>query len=97
MDMPQAARRYTVDEVLAFPGDGNRYEVVHGELLVTPAPSQPHQIVLGELFYRLRTYLEDRAEVRVFISPADIRWADDVLVQPDVFVVPVSETTAQDW
>ena len=97
MGMPDTARRYTVDEVLAFAADGNRYELVQGELLVTPPPSQPHQIVLGELFYRLRTYLGDRAEVRVFFSPADIRWADDVLVQPDVFVVPASETTAQDW
>lgn len=35
MGMPHAARRYTVDEVLAFPADGNRYELVAGELLVT--------------------------------------------------------------
>jgi len=97
MGMPQAARRYTVDEVLAFPSDGNRYELVHGELLVTPAPRLRHQDVAGDLYFRLRTYLGDRAEVRVFFSPADITWADDVLVQPDVFVVPASETTAQDW
>ncbi len=97
MGMPDTARRYTVDEVLAFPSDGNRYELVHGELLVTPAPRLRHQDVVGELYFRLRTYLEDRDEVRVFFSPADIRWADDVLVQPDMFVVPASETTAQDW
>ena len=35
MAMPGLARRYTVDEVLAFPADGNRYELVDGELLVT--------------------------------------------------------------
>lgn len=35
MAMPDTARRYTADEVLAFPPDGNRYELVHGELLVT--------------------------------------------------------------
>ncbi len=97
MGMPEATRRYTVEEVLAFPSDGNRYELVHGELLVTPAPALRHQDVVGELYFQLRTYLEDRDEVRVFFSPADIRWADDVLVQPDVFVVPASETTAQDW
>ena len=97
MGMAQAARRYTVEEVLAFPSDGNRYELVHGELLVTPAPRLRHQDVVGELYFRLRTYLENRDEVRVFFSPADITWADDVLVQPDVFVVPASETAAQDW
>ncbi len=94
MGMPDTARRYTVDEVLAFPRDGNRYELVHGELLVTPAPSQPHQIVLGELFYRLRTYLEDSRDIaRLFISPADIIWDPQEYVQPDLFVVPAREVT----
>jgi hypothetical protein len=29
---------YTADMVRALPDDGNRYEAVYGELLVTPAP-----------------------------------------------------------
>ena len=37
MGMPQQATRWTADMVRALPGDGNRYEVVDGELLVTPA------------------------------------------------------------
>ena len=98
MGMPQAARRYTVEEVLAFPNDGNRYELVHGELLVTPAPRSRHQLVAGELYYRLRRYLDEHGrDVRVVFSPADIRWPDEVLVQPDVFVVPVQELVAEDW
>ncbi len=35
MGMPQAAHDWTVDRVLALPNDGNRHEVVDGELLVT--------------------------------------------------------------
>ena len=98
MGMPQAARRYTVEEVLAFPNDGNRYELVHGQLLVTPAPRSRHQLVAGELYYRLRRYLDKHGrDVRVVFSPADIRWPDEVLVQPDVFVVPVQELVAEDW
>jgi Uma2 family endonuclease len=96
--MPDTARRYTVDEVLAFPADGNRYELVDGELLVTPAPRSTHQLVVGELHYRLRQYLEQQAEgIRVVLSPADIRWPNEVLVQPDLFVVPASQLTAEDW
>ena len=37
MAMP-AARYHSVDLVRAFPDDGNRYETVHGELLVSPSP-----------------------------------------------------------
>jgi Uma2 family endonuclease len=96
--MPDTARRYTVDEVLALPADGNRYELVDGELLVTPAPRSTQQLVAGELYYRLRRYLEEHAEgIQVVLSPADIRWPNEVLVQPDLFVVPTSQLTAEDW
>jgi Uma2 family endonuclease len=57
MAMPHAARHYTVAEVLAFPPDGNRYEVVGGELLVTPAPRFRHQQTAARLFDALRAYL----------------------------------------
>jgi Uma2 family endonuclease len=83
--------------VRALPEDGNRYETVHGELLVTPAPRLAHQSIITELIARLHPYLERNPVGRVFTSPADISWAPDVLVQPDVFVVPLDEARALDW
>src|SRR5438034_10080720 len=44
---------YTADMVRALPDDGNRYEVVHGELLVTPAPRLWHQKLVGRLYSAL--------------------------------------------
>jgi hypothetical protein len=41
--MPQPIADWTVERVLALPHDGNRYEVVDGELLVSPAPTLLHQ------------------------------------------------------
>ncbi len=90
MGMPDTARRYTVDEVLAFPSDGNRYELVRGELLVTPAPQVWHQLTLSRLFAALSRYLADHDGVELLVSPADIQWPEEVLVQPDLFVVPVA-------
>ncbi|HXV86773.1 MAG TPA: Uma2 family endonuclease, partial [Gemmatimonadales bacterium] len=73
--MPDTARRYTVDQVLAFPYDGNRYELVDGELLVTPAPLPRHQLVLAELFARLDPYLKAHPGIgRLLMAPADISW-----------------------
>lgn len=92
MGMPDLARRYTVEEVLAFPSDGNRYELVHGELLVSPAPRVAHQVVLGRFHIKLASYLEPLSSIaQVFLSPADISWGPEDLVQPDIFVVPTHE------
>ncbi len=97
MGMPDIARRYTVEEVLAFPPDGNRYELVAGELLVTPAPSPRHQVLVAELLAALHGYLAPwRAAVRVLPGPADIFWSRDDYVQPDIVVVPAGEVTG-DW
>jgi Uma2 family endonuclease len=92
MAMPNTARRYTVEEVLAFPSDGNRYELVHGELLVTPSPAQPHQRLAGRLFSRLSAYLSANPGIaEALFAPADITVGSGELVQPDVFVVPLEE------
>ena len=97
MVMPDRARRYSVEEGLAFPSDGNRYELVDGELLVTPAPAPRHQLVLGRLHFALARYLQPYPDVAVtFFSRADIIWSPDDYVQPDLFVVPASEVTG-DW
>src|SRR5204862_3832415 len=87
---------YTADMVRALPDDGHRYETVHGELLVTPAPGLEHQYVVLELAARLRDYLRIHPGGQVLISPADITWAPDVLVQPDVFVTALAEARALD-
>lgn len=93
MVMPDTLRRYTVDEVLAFPADGNRYELVGGELLVTPAPRFRHQRVVGRIHHALFDYLEAHpGDGEVVFSPADITWGSKKdLAQPDVFVVAADE------
>jgi Uma2 family endonuclease len=97
MAMPHVARRYTVEEVQAFPSDGNRYEVVHGELLVTPSPAPRHQVLVVEFVARLRRYLEPLGlERTLFTGPADISWDEETLVQPDLLVVAPEEVSA-DW
>ena len=96
MDMVAPAY-YTADMVRALPDDGNRYEVVHGELLVTPAPRLWHQEVAGRLYVVVRAYLEAERVGHLLASPADISWGDDVLVQPDLFVAPLHQVRTLDW
>jgi len=88
---------YSAEMVRALPDDGNRYETVHGELLVNPAPRIWHQEVARRIFSRLDRYLEDHPVGCLFYSPADISWGDDVLVQPDIFVADRGEVRSLEW
>jgi Uma2 family endonuclease len=88
---------HTAEMVRALPDDGNRYEVVWGELLVTPAPVPRHQRVVVRLLRALLPYCDTAGTVEPMISPADISWSDDTLVQPDLFVVPLEEARSTHW
>ncbi len=90
-------RRWTVEEVYNLPADGNRYEVVHGELLVTPSPMPPHQRVVTRLAHALGTYLEPLGLFDTFYSgPVDFFHETEVYVQPDL-VVAVPGEVGSDW
>ncbi len=89
---------YTAEMVRALPDDGNRYVVVRGELLVTPAPRLWHQEIVVRLLESLREYLRREPVGHLLCSPADISWgSDDTLVQPDLFVVPLEQARTLDW
>ena len=88
---------YSAEMVLALPDDGKRYETVHGELLVSPAPRAWHQVVLGRVQRALWDFLDDHRVGHLFASPADISWGPDILVQPDLFVVNLEQARTLDW
>jgi Uma2 family endonuclease len=96
MHMPVTQRHWTTAAVRALPDDGNRYELIGGELLVTPAPRWSHQEAVGELHLQLRLYLDREAAGHVMLSPADIELEPGTIVQPDVFVLPGAQR-ARAW
>ena len=59
----------TVEDLEAMPEDGNRYEVIEGELFVSRAPALPHQIVSGNIFAYLWNYLATNPIGRVVATP----------------------------
>lgn len=88
-------KNYTVADLAEFPDDGKRYELIRGELVVSPAPSVRHQIVLFRLAHELATYLKPLGlGDTLFPVAADISWDDQNLVQPDLLVVRPEELSA---
>ena len=92
MAMPAIAHRWTAAEVRALIDESRpspRYELIDGELLVTPSPHVPHQDAVAILLQIFAGYLRDHPFGRVFVSPADIELEPETVLQPDVFVVPL--------
>ncbi len=87
MAMPLPRVPTTADEIDAMPDDGNRYELIHGKLFVTPAPSIFHQRMLLVLLDRLRPYAISLG-LEVFVAPTAVRSSLDTQVEPDLFVLP---------
>lgn len=90
MGMP-AVQEWTAEMARALPDDGQRYEVLDGELFVTPAPALRHQEAVKLLLLHLHTYLRSHRLGYAMASPADIEFSPRRLVQPDVFVAPPFE------
>lgn len=88
MHMAMVVPRYTAEEVRQFPDHGLRYEVVRGELFVTPAPGRPHQRAVGELYVLLRPYVEQHGLGEVMLSPFEVEFNEESAVQPDLLVIP---------
>ena len=91
MSMPLPDRHWTVDDLATLPDDGNRYEILDGELLVTPAPSWRHHRIIGLLYSLILDYLRAHSVGDVVLAPADVVFAPDTSVLPDLFVAPLVE------
>ncbi len=93
---PVRIPRYTTDDLRRFPPDGQRYELLDGFLLVTPAPGIPHQVALSRLMAKLLLYLPEGAPARV-ASPGEIEVKPKVLLDPDILVFPAPRSLRTSW
>jgi Uma2 family endonuclease len=85
-----AEKQYTYADYASW-DDGNRYELIDGEVFLMSAPSQVHQTILGELFYQLYSYLKGKP-CKIFVAPFDVCLFglgddDKTVVQPDLLVI----------
>ena len=80
-------RQLIADAPLGTP----RYELVAGELLVTPAPTGLHQSAVTLLLAALDPYVRRNLIGVAYASPFDVELEPESLVQPDVFVTSTRE------
>lgn len=89
MAMSMPAKAWTLEELHRLPDDGNKYELIRGELYVTPPPSVDHEEVLARLSAILTGYVERHGVGRVYRPRAVIRFEGSE-AEPDLMVRVVS-------
>ena len=77
----------TYEDYVLLPNDRNRYEILEGELSVTPAPSTKHQSASANLFKLLSRHIDDRNLGKLFYAPIDLILESTSVLQPDLLFV----------
>jgi Uma2 family endonuclease len=93
-----ATKIWTLDELHSLPDDGNTYELVHGELFVTPAPAPSHETIVARLARVLEPYVV-RHDLGYILRPRAVVQHDGSQVEPDLSVrkLPPGGTPWTEW
>lgn len=81
------AYRLSFEDWLQFPNDGRFYEIIKGELFVSPPPSIRHQRIARNFLVHLDRFLREKKRGEVLPAPIGVRLTDEVIPEPDLVVV----------
>jgi Uma2 family endonuclease len=87
MHIPEGKIVLTYEDYVLLPNDCNRYEILEGELTVTPAPSTKHQTASVNLLVLLSHYVKERDLGKLFHAPIDLILESTSVLQPDLLFV----------
>src|SRR5688572_122524 len=96
MAMAVSVPLYTVDDLQNFPDDGNRYELLDGVLLVTPAPAATHQLIASRIQVELAIALQKPGIAHV-VGPGAVVLMPRTQLEPDILVYPSRFSLRTDW
>jgi Uma2 family endonuclease len=85
------ATKLTYDDLLLFPDDGRRHELIDGEHYVTPSPNTRHQRLVGRFYEVLALYLRERSIGEALLAPLDVVLSDFDVVEPDLLVIAADQ------
>jgi len=91
-ETPSHGSKLTYEDYVSLPNDGRRYEILDGELVVSPSPRTAHQRVVQELFVVLRAWSIEHRLGETFFAPYDVILDDTTVVVPDLVFVSRSRS-----
>ena len=88
MEAKSTRQRWTYADFARLPSEtSTRYEVIDGELVVTPGPTSRHQRIIARLLSRLHVFVEENDLGEVFPGPLDVLFAEGDYLEPDILFV----------
>ncbi len=85
--MSLLARPLTYDDLCQMPDDRNRYEIIGGELIVSPSPNRAHQTISMLLSRMVGNHVAAHRLGNVFAAPVDVQLSPHNVVQPDLLFI----------
>ena len=94
MPLDQPNHLYSYEDYLDLDG-GEKWELIEGiPYAMSPTPSRIHQEICGELYFRIRSYVQGKSP-KVYVAPFDVRLSNEDspncqvinVVQPDITVI----------
>lgn len=86
METIPEALKLTYEDYLRLPEE-KRYEIIGGDLFMTPAPSTRHQEVSGNLGFILWDFVRRHNLGKVYYAPCDVILTEHDIVQPDILFI----------
>ncbi len=84
--IPVKEKVHTIKDYRLLP-EGAPYQLIEGELIMTPAPSPKHQIISGNLFKSTSKFVDEKGIGIVLYSPIDVYLGEDNAYQPDIVFI----------
>jgi Uma2 family endonuclease len=79
-------KTYTYKDYEQLP-EGAPYQLIGGELIMTPSPVPYHQKISGKIFFELKRFVDENNVGEVYVAPLDVYFSDTDIYQPDIIFI----------
>lgn len=84
--MTAVKEKHNIKDYKLLP-EGAPYQLIEGELVMTPSPTTFHQIISGNIFIKMTAFVKEKGAGLVLFAPVAMYIDDENVFQPDLIFV----------